>query len=72
MHKKDNSLRNDTVFLAIISLVFFSIVTLAMWHFLTVGTCKHYKNQSDAQKDLLKYPRLDGNNDGQACNAYFR
>lgn len=35
-------------------------------------TCRHFKNQPDAQKALKDNPRLDGDKDGLACNSYFK
>lgn len=55
-----------------IVLITFLSSSLIMWEYSTRGTCKHYASQADAQKDILKYPKLDGNKDGLACNMYFK
>lgn len=65
------SLIKDKIFLGMVVLATFLITSLFMWDYSTRGTCKHYASQAEAQKDILIYPKLDGNKDGLACNMYF-
>ncbi len=68
-----NPLHKDIAFIRLMAGVLFVVISVTMWHFLTLGKCVRYTTQAAAQKDLLKYPRLDGSpKDGLACNSYFK